>query len=134
VKNGTTYEFSSWSDGGVQTHNVTALATPTAFTATYVVTPPRNTALPTIGGTLRVGRTVTATTGTWTGSQPMSFAYQWLRCSNPSLSSCAAIAGATSSSYVLTAADDRKRIRVAVTATNAGGAGSATSNPTSPVK
>ncbi len=32
---GTTYTFSSWSDGGAATHNITALATATTYTATY---------------------------------------------------------------------------------------------------
>jgi glucose/arabinose dehydrogenase len=33
---GSTYTFSSWSDGGMQTHNVVAPATDTTYTATYV--------------------------------------------------------------------------------------------------
>src|SRR5204863_277900 len=33
--NGTSYQFSSWSDGGAQTHNVTAPANPATYTATY---------------------------------------------------------------------------------------------------
>jgi glucose/arabinose dehydrogenase len=37
---GTTYTFSSWSDGGLQTHNVTAPAAPTTYTATYSSGPP----------------------------------------------------------------------------------------------
>jgi hypothetical protein len=32
---GTLYGFSSWSDGGTQTHNIVAPATPTTYTATY---------------------------------------------------------------------------------------------------
>ena len=32
---GTSYEFSSWSDGGAQTHNITAPATATTYTATF---------------------------------------------------------------------------------------------------
>jgi hypothetical protein len=34
--NGTCYTFSSWSDGGLQTHNITAPAVATTYTATYV--------------------------------------------------------------------------------------------------
>jgi len=33
---GSTYVFSSWSDGGAQTHNIVAPATDTTYTATYV--------------------------------------------------------------------------------------------------
>src|SRR5262249_26764714 len=36
---GTSYAFSSWSDGGAQTHNVTAPAAPTMYTATYTRSP-----------------------------------------------------------------------------------------------
>jgi hypothetical protein len=32
---GTTYQFANWSDGGAQTHNVTAPASSTTYTATY---------------------------------------------------------------------------------------------------
>ena len=34
---GTTYTFSSWSDGGAATHNITAPATAATYTATYTV-------------------------------------------------------------------------------------------------
>jgi glucose/arabinose dehydrogenase len=34
---GQTYQFSSWSDGGAQAHNVVAPATPATYTASYVV-------------------------------------------------------------------------------------------------
>jgi hypothetical protein len=36
---GTTYAWASWSDGGAQTHNVVAPATPVTFTATYTAVP-----------------------------------------------------------------------------------------------
>jgi glucose/arabinose dehydrogenase len=134
LQGGTTYEFSSWSDGGAQTHNIVAPANPTSFTATYVVPPPRNTALPTISGTLRVGRTLTTSNGTWSGSQPMSFAYQWLRCTTTALSSCVTITGATAKTYVPTSADVDRRLRARVTATNSGGSASATSNATGRIK
>ena len=131
---GTTYEFSSWSDGGVQTHNIVAPLTPATYTATYVDARPRNTGLPTISGQARVGRTLTATDGTWTGSAPMNFAYQWLRCGTTALGSCIGISGATAKTYAVSAADLDFRLRVRVTATNAWGAGSATSNATGRVR
>jgi glucose/arabinose dehydrogenase len=37
--NGTTYAFANWSDGGAQTHVITAPATTTGYTATYAVQP-----------------------------------------------------------------------------------------------
>ncbi len=131
---GTTYEYSSWSDGGAQTHNIVASAIPATYTATYVIAPPRNTTLPSISGPARVGRTLKLSNGSWSGSQPMTFAYQWLRCSTTSISSCVAIAGATANTYVPTTADVGFRLRATVTATNAGGSGSATSGATAGVK
>ena len=51
---GTTYSFSSWSDGGAATHNIVAPAAATTYTATYtaqaVTVPPSNTSLPVISG------------------------------------------------------------------------------------
>jgi glucose/arabinose dehydrogenase len=50
---GTTYAFSSWSDGGAQTHTVTAPTTATTYTATYA-----QTTTPTlVAGTNVVGQT-----------------------------------------------------------------------------
>ncbi len=134
VLSGTTYEYASWSDGGAQTHNIVAPAIPATYTATYVIAPPRNTALPSISGPARVGRTLKVSNGSWSGSQPMTFAYQWLRCSTTDISSCVAIAGATAKNYVPTTADVGFRLRATVTATNAGGSGSATSDATAGVK
>ena len=84
-----------------------------------VVVPPANTVLPAISGTPTVGSTLTAGTGTWTGS-PSSYAYEWRRC-DAGGSSCTPIGGAAAASYAVAAADLGATIRVAVTATNPGG-------------
>jgi PKD repeat protein len=39
---GTSYLFSSWSDGGAQTHTLTAPSTPVTYTATFAPAPPAN--------------------------------------------------------------------------------------------
>ncbi len=92
---------------------------------------PANTATPTISGTPQEGSTLTATTGTWTGS-PTGYAYAWSRC-DPNGDGCTAIAGATANSYKAATADVGHAIRVTVTATNADGSTPSTSAPTSTV-
>jgi hypothetical protein len=104
--------------------------------ASDVVAPAGNspavTAPPAISGTTRVGQTLSSTTGTWSGTQPITFAYQWRRC-DAGGGTCANIAGATSQTYVLASADQGRTIRVVVTATNSIGSSSSTSVPTAAV-
>jgi hypothetical protein len=89
---------------------------------------PVNTSPPAISGTPQEGQALTATSGGWAGTQPMTFAYQWFRCDRNG-GSCAAIVGATAQSYTLTSADVGQTLRVRVTARNSAGAGSTTSVP-----
>jgi hypothetical protein len=95
--------------------------------------PPVNTAPPTISGTPQAGQTLTASAGNWTGAQPIAYAYQWQRCST-SGASCVAVSGATSSTYAVSSGDVGLTLRVVVTATNAAGAATATSQPTTVVQ
>jgi hypothetical protein len=90
---------------------------------------PANTAAPSISGAAQVGATLTASPGSWSGTQPISFAYQWSRC-DANGNSCAGISGATGQSYTATSADEGQRLRVTVTARNAVGSRSANSGPT----
>ena len=93
---------------------------------------PANTSLPTIGGTARDGQTLTATSGAWDGSAPITYAYQWQRC-NSSGSACAAVNKATSQNYVLSGGDVNRTLRVQVTASNADGSNQALSAATATV-
>lgn len=79
---------------------------------------PSNTSYPAISGTATVGGTLTATAGSWSGTQPITTAQQWLRCTTTAVTSCTAISGATSASYTLVQADRGTYIRMSVTATN----------------
>ena len=118
----------------VTAHNSAGTATkPSAATAVVTgATPPQNTSVPHVTGSATVGSTFTGANGTWTGTAPISFAYQWRRC-NTSGASCANISGATSSQYTLTNADVSHALRFQVTATNAGGSAEAQSIPTTVV-
>ena len=100
-------------------------------TAAVTGLPPSNTAAPSISGTPQVGQTLTASTGTWTGS-PSSFAYQWRAC-DPSGTSCADIDGATDATYVPIPSGVGSTLRVVVTATNGGGSTAASSQQTGAV-
>jgi hypothetical protein len=102
-----------------------------AATATALPLPPSNTALPTISGKAVEGETLTAGNGTWSGT-PTSYTYQWQDCSNTG-ESCTNITGATATTYKLTANDVGHTLRVAVTASNAGGSTPASSAATAAV-
>jgi Polysaccharide lyase len=94
--------------------------------------PPSNETLPTVSGTAQQGQTLTASTGSWSGTTPMTYSYTWQRCGAGG-ASCAPIAGATSASYVLAAADVGSTLRVSVTASNSAGSATAASNATAVV-
>ena len=93
---------------------------------------PEITSYPTVSGTAQGGQTLTAGSGTWSGTQPINYAYQWQRCES-SGANCAPIAGATTTTYTLTAAEVGSTVEVAVTASNTAGSGTASSAPTAVV-
>jgi hypothetical protein len=92
---------------------------------------PPNTAPPTIVGSPVVGQTLTANTGTWTGSG-ITFAYAWQRC-DATGAGCTPIPLATGSTYTLVTADSGRTIRVSVTATNTTGSNAVQSAQTAVV-
>src|SRR5215208_4340480 len=107
----------------------------TSAATAVVATPPAqpaNTSAPTIAGTAQDGRTLTADRGSWSGTQPIAYAYQWQRCD--SLSPCSDILAATAQTYTLGSQDINTAIRVRVTATNSAGSASTTSATTALVQ
>ena len=96
-----------------------------AATSSILPLAPVNTVLPVISGTATQGQTLSVTNGTWSNN-PTGFAYQWKRAGT-------VISGATAASYLLVNADAGSTITCTVTASNAGGANSATSTATGTV-
>ena len=98
--------------------------------------PPTNTAEPVISGRAEQGRVLSATNGSWSGGS-ISYAYQWVRCGpdggRPDGGDCTIVSGADRRDYRLGRADVGFRMRIRVTATNADGARTATSNSTATV-
>jgi hypothetical protein len=101
--------------------NAFGAASATSNSITGTATAPVNTVAPVISGTAVVGQTLSSTTGTWTGTPTITYAYQWKRNGSN-------IASATSSTYTLVQADATFAITCAVTATNIAGSAEATSN------
>lgn len=88
--------------------------------------PPLNTAPPTVTGTAAVGRTVGCLPGTWIpGGGLTSFAYAWEVDAAP-------VAGASTNTYAIQAADAGRSVRCVVTGRNALGAATARSAPVVP--
>ncbi len=89
---------------------------------------PANTVVPSIGGTMHVGDTLTVDPGSWndiidtgvSGSSRLTFTYQWMRADDAFGAHAVNIASATSSTYVLTNADAHKILGVLVTCTDNG--------------
>jgi subtilisin family serine protease len=93
--------------------------------------PPANTAPPVVTGTAQSGQSLSASTGSWSGS-PTIYAFQWQRC-DAAGAACSSVSGATAASYTLTDTDVGSTMQVVVTATNSGGSASASSAATAVV-
>lgn len=120
---------SSWTNGtNWTTCSISAYVNGTASSTTTAA--PANAAPPTISGTTTQGHSLSTTNGSWSGS-PTAYAYQWQDCTVSS--TCSNIAGATSSSYTLTASDVGDTVQAVVTASNAAGSASQSSSPTATI-
>ena len=109
--------------------NAQATSAPTAVVSSAAA--PTVTTPPAVTGSTALGSTLTASTGTWTGS-PTGYTYAWSRC-DATGASCAAIGGATAQTYVLAQPDVGTTLRVTVKATNSAGSTSTTTVPTAVV-
>jgi len=139
---GTNYRVRSADRGFRIRFRVTATnddgSTVTASNTTAIVTPadttgaPSNSSRPTISGTPSPGSTLQASRGTWSGDQPITYGYRWIRCDAQG-NSCGDISGATDPSYAVQGGDLGRTLRVRVTARNDDGTRSATSAQTAVV-
>lgn len=134
---GTTYVLVEADIGAMISVRVTATNTEGSTPATsatvgpiedvpVVDTPPSNSSAPVISGTAAVGQELTTTNGTWTGTVPITYTYQWRR-------DAANISGATNAAYTVVSGDIGADIACAVTATNVAGSDTAISNELGPV-
>jgi hypothetical protein len=98
---------------------------------------PTSTGEPVISGRAEQGRTLTASRGSWSGTEPITFSYQWVRCGadggRPDGGDCAIVSGADARQHRLTRSDVGSRMRIRVTASNAEGSRTTASNPTATV-
>jgi lysozyme len=102
------------------------------FSSVLLGDPPANIEPPTIAGSAAVGETLTAAPGSWLGSAPIGFAFDWERCDALG-AICTPIPGATTKSYTLTPEDKGSTIVVTVTGMNRVGSEPAESPPTAVV-
>jgi len=132
----TGYTFAGWySNSGLTTKignagaNYSPTGTTSALSAYAEWTPNRATATvkPTVSGTAKVGKTLTANKGTWTGAPTPKYSYQWYSCSTEMKSAastistkCKLISGANKSTFKLASAQKDKWVTVLVTGTSTG--------------
>jgi Concanavalin A-like lectin/glucanases superfamily/Calcineurin-like phosphoesterase len=110
----------------------TATSQPTGLPISVGGVAPTNLVPPTISGTVQAGQMLSADPGSWSGTAPISYAYQWQRCDS-GVGDCADIEGATGQSYLQVEADVGSTIRVQVTASNSAGSRIVTSDQTAVV-
>jgi serine protease AprX len=110
-----------------------ASATSEPSAAVAPARPPVETMAPALSGSTEDAQTLSASSGSWTGTEPFAHAYRWQRCDGTG-GACADISGATGTTYSLKPADVGSTIRVVVTTSNIAGSASATSSATAAVR
>jgi uncharacterized protein YukE len=111
------------------TNSAGSVSQPSAASGLIAALLPSNSALPVVSGTAKDGQLLSAATGTWSGTAPITYAYQWQSC-NAAGEACKNVSEAVASTLKLAPPDVGTTLRVAVTATNSAGSASATSAAT----
>lgn len=93
---------------------------------------PTNSTQPSLSGKSVEGEKLHANPGTWNGSAPISFQYQWLSC-DATGANCKNIAGETDKTYTIQSSDVGNTVRVKVIAGNRDGSDTAQSDQTAKI-
>jgi len=125
---GHTIEVSVTAKNSVGEADATSAQTPSVGAV-----PPLNTTPPAIAGEARDGQVLTASTGSWSGSAPLLYTYQWQSC-DPQGEECEDIEDASGAQYTLDGGDLEATVRVLVTATNTAGSAQAVSTASAQVE
>jgi hypothetical protein len=112
-------------DGSATAQSNATGTVPKSANAPAEITPP------TVSGSAVVGQRLTATNGTWQGTDPITYSYSWQTC-NAAVTSCSGT-GKSDQTYTVAASDVGKRLRVRVTAKNTAGSSSGLSDTTAVV-
>jgi hypothetical protein len=105
------------------TNSAGSTSATSAATSAILAILPANTVIPSIQGILQTGQLLTAVIGKWSGSEPITYSYQWQTCGLLGKESeCTSLAGAIKSTLELKLAQVGLTLRLIVTATNARGA------------
>ena len=138
---GSSYRLTSADVGhrlqGIVTAKSSAGSAEAGSARTDVVRPvgvaPQTTVRPSLAGTPKAGQTLTVTGGSWSGTEPITLAFRWVRCQASGAGPCETIPGAIQQSYVLTVSDVGRIVQAFVTATNALGSNETNTPPVGPV-
>jgi hypothetical protein len=114
---------------GAAAQDALSHATGTIPGATF---PPTILRVPAVTGTLQQGAQLAGTSGTWSATGALAYAYQWYRC-DPTGAHCSSIHGATSATYTQVSRDVGMTLGLAVRATNAVGTGTGYASLVGPV-
>jgi hypothetical protein len=109
--------------------STTAASNPTGVIATPQPTRPRNTVRPSISGSPNRDQVLHVNPGTWAGTQPITFSFQWLRCDTGG-GNCVVLPGYRDDAYTVREGDVGRRLRVQVVARNAAGQDERNTPPT----
>jgi serine protease AprX len=102
--------------------SILAITPDTQLRGSDLTAGPTLVAAPTIAGDAVEGGTLSGSTGVWTGTDPITYAYQWQLCD--AALTCTDLAGATTASLVVPAGAAGSLVRVVVTAGDATGTSS----------